>query len=394
MTAIADSLANAPAQRAEAGAVRAFPVVRVPVPLDQWDDVAAGFDGLCQEQLMAFAGIRWPGTTHETMVFKSSTGEVVGGALVIIQHLPLGLGSIAITKWGPMLADATRADAPCVYAGMVDALLEEYSQKRGMMLSVLSRAASGEENDEYWHLLARGFKPGVLLNYPLRYLVNLRLSDAEQRKSLEQKWRYQLGKAEKQGLSFEHGGSERLDEFTALYERMLDRKRFTDYSAYHTIPHLMALKHQQARPELFFVRKDGEVIAGAIIFKGGDRAVYLYGATLDSALPLRAGYFLHWNIIRWLRENTTAGWYDLGGSDGFAGLHQFKKGMVGSAGVIAPVPRTANYAHRGLAYLVGNSALWGREAYHEVLRRLTLLRKGVAHPTLPRRVVTPSDARL
>jgi hypothetical protein len=393
MTAIADSLANAPAQRAEAGAARAFPVLRVPVPLDQWDDVAAGFDGLCQEQLMAFAGIRWPGTTPETMVFKSIGGEVVGGALVIIQHLPLGLGSIAITKWGPMLADTRRADAASVYAGMIDALLEEYSKKRGMMLSVLTRAASGEENDEYWHLMARGFKPGALLNYPLRYLVKLRLSDAEQRKSLEQKWRYQLGKAEKQGLTFEHGGAERLDEFTALYERMLDRKRFTDHSAYHTIPHLLALK-QQARPELFFVRKDGEVIAGAIIFKGGDRAVYLYGATLDNALPLRAGYFLHWNIIRWLRDNTTADWYDLGGSDGFAGLHQFKKGMVGSAGSITPVPRTANYAHLWLAFLFGSSALWAREGFHEVLRRLTRLRKDVAQPTLPRHVVTPSDVRL
>ncbi len=394
MTAIADSLTGVPAQRAEAGVVRAFPVLRVPVPLDQWDDVAAAFDGLCQEQLMAFAGVRWPGTTHETMVFKGSSGEVVGGALVIIQRLPLGLGSIAITKWGPMLADARRPDATSVYAGMIEALLEEYSRQRGMMLSVLCRAASEHENDEYWHLMARGFKPGVLLNYPLRYLVKLRLSDAEQRKSLEQKWRYQLGKAEKQGLTFEHGGTERLDEFTALYERMLDRKRFTDYSAYHTIPHLMALKHQQARPELFFVRKDGEVIAGAIIFKGGDRAVYLYGATLDSALPLRAGYFLHWNIIRWLRDNTEAGWYDLGGSDGFAGLHQFKKGMVGSAGAITPVPRTANYAHRRMVYVLGNGALWAREGYHEVLRRLTRFRKDVAQPTLPRKVVTPSDVRL
>ncbi len=70
----------------------------------------------------------------------------------------------------------------------------------------------------------------------------------------------------------------------------------------------------------------------------------MFGATNDKALPLRAGYFLHWNIIRWLRDHTMAKWYDLGGTDGFHGLHQFKKGMVGSAGVIHPVPPVANYA--------------------------------------------------
>lgn len=393
MTALAQSLVTAQPRQFAARAANAIPVTREPVAPDQWDDIAGDFEGLCQEQLMAFAGVRWPQTTHEPMVFRVGQ-RVVGGCLVIIQRLPLGLGAIAITKWGPMLAQTKGADAPGIYAGMVEAMIEEYSKKRGMMLSVLSCAPVGDQNTEYGYLMQRGFKPGVLLNYPLRYIVNLRLSDADQRKSLEQKWRYQLGKAEKQGLSFEHGGAERLAEFTALYNSMLERKKFADYSAYETIPHLMALKNGQARPELFFVRKDGEVIAGAIIFKGGDRAVYLYGATQDKALPLRAGYFLHWHIIRWLRDNTRADWYDLGGTDGFLGLHQFKKGMVGSAGVISPVPRVANYADRKLAFLLGNSALWAREGLHEVLRRLNRLRKDRAQPTMPRFVESPTDARL
>jgi lipid II:glycine glycyltransferase (peptidoglycan interpeptide bridge formation enzyme) len=393
MTSITQSLATVPAERAVTGTARATPVMLARVDAADWDTIAAGFQGLCQEQLMAFAAVRWPGTEHEPLVFMIR-GEVVGGALVIIQHLPLGLGSIAIAKWGPMLADTKRADAINIYAGMVEAMIAEYSQKRGMMLSLVNRAAVREVNDEYEHLMARGFKPGVLLNYPLRYIVNLRLTDAEQRKSLEQKWRYQLGKSEKEGLVFEHGGVERLAEFTTLYESMLDRKKFADYSAYETIPHLMALKNEQARPELFFVRKDGEVIAGAIIFKGGDRAVYLYGATLEKALPLRAGYFLHWNIIRWLRDHTRADWYDLGGTDGFMGLHQFKKGMVGSAGNITPVPRVANYADRGLAFFFGNSALWAREGVHEVLRRVSRLRKDRAQPTMPRYIDQPTDARL
>lgn len=394
MSFVAESLDSVRARPGVAGAERVQPLALTRVPLEQWDAQAAEFDGLCQEQLVAFAGERWSGATPEAMVFESN-GQVVGGALVVIQCLPLGIGRIAMSKWGPMLADVNRPDALSIYAGMVEAMIAEYATRRGMLLSVINLPSVSGPNAENAYLTDRGFEQGVLLNYPLRYIVNLQPSMDDVRKSFEQKWRYQLNKSMKSGvLSFEHGGADRLVEFTELYERMLGRKRFADYSAYETVPHLLAVENPKGRPELFFVRKDGELVAGAIVFKGGDRAVYLYGATTDQALPLRAGYFLHWNIIGWLKQNTKARWYDLGGTDGFLGLHQFKKGMVGSAGVISPVPRVANYADNRFAYLAGNSALWAREGFHEVLRRLNRLRKDRAQPTMPRYVEKPDDARL
>src|SRR5690606_30718560 len=93
------------------------------------------------------------------------------------------------------------------------------------------------------------------------------------------------------------------------------------------------------------------------------------GATDDRALPLRAGYFLHWNIIAWLKANTSARWYDLGGTDGFAGLHQFKIGMVGDAGMVTPVPPTANYAVHSLPFLIGETALWARHRVQQIRAR-------------------------
>jgi hypothetical protein len=392
MRAIAEHLETALTRPASVDTAPGAAFELEPVVLSAWDGVAAEFRGLCQEQLMAFAGVRWPSTTPEAWVFRRH-GTIVGGTMVVIQRLPLGLGSIAVAKWGPMLADAGSAQTE-VYAGMVEALIEEYSRKRSMMLSIVCRAAVEDHNPHLAYLTDRGFRPGVLLNYPLRYIVKVRLSDEALRESLEQKWRYQLNKSLRQDLSFEHGGRDRLPEFTALYDSMLQRKRFADYSAYETIPHLIALEHEKARPELFFVRKDGRVIAGAIIFKGGDRAVYLYGATLEEALPLRAGYFLHWHITRWLRDNTAAEWYDLGGTDGFLGLHQFKKGLVGSSGVITPVPRVMNYADSPIAYAVGSGALWAREGFQEVLRRLNRLRRDRAQPTMPRYIENVTDARL
>lgn len=343
-----------------------------------WDAAISGFDGICQEQLFAFATIRWPGVAPEPRLFEHQ-GRIVGGALVMVQRLPLGLGRIAVIKWGPMLADARASDSEALYQGMVEALVAEYADKRGMMLSVLPHAGTGQTNFEYRALRDRGFKRGATLRFPNRYLVNLRLSDEAQRKSFDQTWRRQLNKSEKSGLSFEHAEADCVGDFKVLYAAMSDRKQFPDHSAFETLDVLMAMD-EPLRPELFFVRHQGELVAGALIFKAGDRAVYLYGATNEKALPLRAGYFMHWHIVRWLRDHTRARWYDLGGTDGFRGLHQFKKGMVGDAGLIRPVPPVTNFAARPLAYALGAGAFAAREVVNQLRWYVEAVRPGLAKP--------------
>lgn len=393
MAAITDRLvhddADAPRKSRQAGAT-ALQLETQIVSGEEWDRTIAGFDEVCQEQLHMFAQTRWPAVTQEPMLFLDR-GEIVGGALMMIQRLPLGIGAIAISKWAPIVRHGARADRDIIHAAMIDALVAEYADKRGQLLSVLPRASLTETNEDYERLIARGFQRGSVLGFPNRYIVNLRLGDAEQRKSLHQKWRYHLNKSEKEGLSFEHAGPERMAEFDALYTAMTDRKQFTDHSAYETVPSLMATDIDALRPELFFIRHEGELVAGALIFKAGDRAVYLYGATNDRALPLRAGYFMHWHIIRWLRDNTEAAWYDLGGTDGYQGLHQFKKGMVGDAGVIRPVPPVANYASNPLAYLLGTGAFNARDAYYQLRRVVDAWRNPKARPDQAPHVSTESQ---
>jgi hypothetical protein len=349
----------------------------------EWDRTIASFDEVCQEQMYAFAVTRWPSVRQEPMLFLLD-GEIVGGALIMVQSLPLGLARIAVSKWAPMLKDVARPDADAIHAGMVEAMIAEYANGRGQMLSILPRASITPNNRPYERLVARGFKRGSELGFPDRYIVNLRLDDAAQRKSFHQTWRRQLNKSEKAGLTFEHAGPERMADFDTLYTAMTDRKQFTDHSAYETVPALLASEVPALRPELFFVRHEGEVVGGALIFKAGDRAVYLYGATNHKALPLRAGYFMHWHVIRWLRDNTTATWYDLGGTDGFQGLHQFKKGMVGEAGVIQPVPPVANYASRPLALLLGTGAFAARDTLYAVRRAVDGWRNPKTRATLAR----------
>ncbi|QQR40240.1 lipid II:glycine glycyltransferase FemX [Devosia rhizoryzae] len=346
----------------------------------EFDRIVSGFDGVCKEQLYRFAAVRWPGVVLEPRLFELER-RVVGGVLMMVQKLPLGLARIAIAKWGPMLADSGSSRASETYQGMIEALVTEYADKRGMMISLLPHASVKAQNGQYRALLARGFRPGAALPYPDRYLVNLRLSDPDQRASFDQTWRRQLKRAEKAGLVFERAGADRLGEFKALYATMTDRKQFRDHSAFETIDSLMELD-EPARPELFFVRHEEQLVAGAVIFKAGERAAYLYGATNDQALPLRAGYFLHWQVIRWLRDHARAGWYDLGGTDGYSGLHQFKKGMVGDQGVIRPLPPVLNYARSPLAFWLGATALGARELLNDIRRKIDARHPSGVRPDL------------
>lgn len=351
---------------------------------EDWDPLISKFDGACQEMTRVFAVNRWPKVDLEPVVFLAD-GEPVAGAMVMVQHLPLGVGRMAIIKWGPTMRFEDRADTNAIYEQAIELLVEEYCNKRKMMMSIMARASKSETNAELEFLTKKGFKQGEQLKFPDRYIVNLHQDDDELRAGLGQKWRYHFKKSEKAGLEFEHApGNAKLWEFDVLYQAMTDRKRFPDYSAYHTVEKLMVADAPELRPEMFFVRKDGEAVAGALIFKAGKTAVYLYGATNDKALPLRAGYFMHWHIIRWLRDNTPAQWYDLGGTDGFQGLHQFKKGMVGTSGVVTPVPPIMNYASSPIAFGLGLSAFAARDAVNEVKRIVNLVRSDMARPNQER----------
>ncbi|NOZ31823.1 MAG: aminoacyltransferase [Alphaproteobacteria bacterium] len=340
-----------------------------------WDRLVAGFDGVCQEQLHAFAASRWPGMDIEPLLFRQH-GRVVGGCLVLIRKFPAGLGGFAVVKWGPVLAERNGSGAEEIHSGMVSELVDRYARSKGLFVTILPRAVPASPNPASTILAENGFFPGSSLPYPNRYFVRIDLKDTEQTASFGQKWRYHLKKSRQNTLTFSRREPADLEIFNNLYSAMTERKRFPDYSAFSTLNELFACEDPRLRPELFFVHCGGVPVAGAIVFTAGDTAVYLYGATANDALPLRAGYFMQAEIIRWLRENTGAGWYDLGGTDGYDGLHRFKSGMAGKAGAIEPVPAVMHFAPNTWSKLIGLGVYGARDFKSNLTRRINSLRAG------------------
>ena len=311
--------------------------VRVVEP-QTFDEVAAGFREVIQEQTACYVRSRWGSGRLETVVIERD-GATVGAAAVILIRLPLVGRGVAVVKWGPLWRKSGAAVDEALLETNLAALRHEYVERRGFYLTVMPHADPGWSEATAAILERLGFEAGASLTAPDRYLVNVALEPEDLRKSLGQKWRYNLKKAEKNDFDIDIvDAADGLDRFMALYDQMLERKRFKDRSSVHTLPDLLTADVEAFRPIIVMVRHDGRDTAGAVVDVSGERAVYLYGATDDRALPLKAGYVLHWWIAEHLCAMPGVRWYDLGGDDGDKGLLQFKKGFVGKDGVIETTP--------------------------------------------------------
>lgn len=335
---------------------------------ERWDAFAAGFAEAGQEQTSCHNAARWGAERLEHVIVRRG-GELLGGAVVILVKLPGLDRGVALTKWGPLWRRLGQPADPSVLRTILEALKQEYAVTRGYYLTALPHAEPEVGEVMLETLDSLDFRPGWSWNHPDRYLVNVHIDPEELRKSLAQKWRYNLNKSAKKDLHIEVADRKTgLDRFMALYDSMMARKQFFDSSTIGTLPALMQSPVEALRPEVILVHHNGKPVAGAVVDLSGDRAVYLYGATDDAALGLKAGYAMHWWIAEWLCGMPDIRWYDLGGTDGDAGLHQFKKGMVGKSGAILPTPPSYDYSSSFVSAAIGRAIFVLRDARGHVTR--------------------------
>jgi hypothetical protein len=297
-----------------------------------WDRVAGEFADIHHEQTACYAGLHWKGRDSHVLVWREDVP--VAGARVALVKLPLIDRGLAYLRFGPFWRRREqKADAE-IYRTMIQALIEEYCGRRGHCLSVLARPHPDYHALEGGWLGDMGFVKRRDYEDPERYLVNTALDTKAQSNSLAQKWRYNLRQALANSLDI------RLSEypaeaeaFQALYASMMERKEFSSTTPVHLTGQLIAQLPDSLKPKLFVAYHEKRLVAGATVGVFGDTAYYMFGASSGEALPLKAGYALHWFIVQWLYEKGIAS-YDLGGASHEPGLRQFKKGFVGKEGKI------------------------------------------------------------
>lgn len=324
------------------------------------DAHTADFDDSSFDQLACYKAGQWPGRTSHFLSLGDD--QVIGGATIVLYRLPLVGSGIANVRFGPFWRRRDAEPKPERYAAIVDQLIEEYALKRRFMLTILPRPSADYGEIESDILRRRGFE---IRNAPAgspRHMVDLRLSPEDQRASLAQKWRYNLRKALDRPLTIRRDDTDEGHEaFSAAHSDMISRKRIQISDALDLLPRLRADLPSPLRPITYLAIHEGRAVCGAVVMPMGDTAYYLYGASSDEALKLRASYALHWEIVRELSDRGFQ-YYDLGGASGAAGLLQFKKGLAGRAGLTVPTPAEHVYAASPRASVCGGAVNRLRDA--------------------------------
>ena len=351
------------------------------VPAEQWDRLALGFSDVVHEQTQCFNGGRGTDDQLERLAFWQND-ELAAAAMLRKMSIP-GIGvRFTVLRWGPMWRPVGRPVRSEILDGVYDRLAQDYATKSRDFLLLMPPADPVAHGAAPGALAANGYEPIASPGSRPRYFVDVSLDPDALRASLAQKWRYNLKKSEKNGLEIEIlEGDTAFQRFRAMHQAMMQRKGILETGPIDTLADILSAPEEALRPLVFIVSQHGEAVAGAVVDTSGEQANYLYGATTDSALPLKAGYFMQWKIVEYLSAVPHLRWYGLGGgSSATCSLHQFKRGLAGKAGLTIDEPDVFYRAGSTYAGLIGKAVIrvrwWQGSANHEIRKRISNLRFG------------------
>ncbi|QFI77654.1 GNAT family N-acetyltransferase (plasmid) [Bradyrhizobium betae] len=335
------------------------------VPDDAWHAAMGMFADVHYEQTAIYgSGQRGERSSH---ILLRRDGIPFGGARVGLYLVPwIGRG-MALVRFAPFWRPVGGSHDPGPYKKVIGALLDEYCRRRKLYLVIRPRPHPDFYPAEAQALGEMGLE-GSASSMLDRYFVDATLDEAEQQKSLDQRWRYNLRKGLAHNLDVRIGdAAPDIKTFQDIYAEMVRRKNLNypgvDLPA--TIPELVRLP-ERMKMRIALAYHEGKPIGGLAFSVVGDLAYYVFGATSDEATELNPGYVLQWHVIRWLRENAQVRWYELGGP-GDPGIRQFKKGLAGKRGVLLAV-REFHYCPDVIARVVVGGLFALRDARNRIQR--------------------------
>jgi lipid II:glycine glycyltransferase (peptidoglycan interpeptide bridge formation enzyme) len=302
------------------------------VTADNWDILLEYFQDSTLYQTWAYGVVRWGRRNLSHLVLRYDD-KVVGIAQLRIIRRGALPGGIAYIRWGPLFhRHDTNLEQETVNQ-MATALYNEYVVKRRLFLRMLPGAFVGSERAKF---LESGFyrlfkvRPGFL-NIERTLLLDLSPTLVELRKRLDQKWRNQLNRAEKNDLQIRIGnGIADYEIFARLYREMWNRKRFETSVNIDEFSRICDVLPANLKLRIILCYAGEDAVSGIVCSAMGDKGIYILGATTEAGLKSKGAYLLQWSMIRWLKDNGFR-YYDLGGIDPEhnPGVYHFKCGLSG-----------------------------------------------------------------
>lgn len=302
------------------------------VEKNEWEKLLPLFDDATLYQTWSYGAIRWGGKNLSHLVLRKGN-QIVGLAQVAIKKAPLIRAGIAYVPWGPLWQKKEGEDNSEHFLQSIKALKDEYAFKRGLLLRIAPHCIENEHTGNIPLMFdEEGFSRNASALRYRTFLLDISPPLEEIRKRLNQKWRNQLNRSEKNGLEIMDGNSNELYQiFLDLQREMLERKQFepgVDYSEFRKIQNDLP---EHLKMKIIICLHEGEPVSATIGSAIGNTGIYLLGATGDRGLQLKGAYLSQWIMIQWMKDKGCR-WYDLGGinPDKNPGVYHFKAGLSGT----------------------------------------------------------------
>ena len=168
-------------------------------------------------------------------------------------------------------------------------------------------------------------------------VVDIAGSENGIRERMKPKTRYNIGLAQRKGVTVHEVTAESLPDFHALYCQTARRNGFKPCGHTHFAAMFQCLASTPDHSELMFLlaRHGRDILAGAIVGISGKAANFLYGASSNTKRNLMAPSLMHWTAMLLAREKGCVT-YEMGAvspglddSSPFHGLYRFKTGFGG-----------------------------------------------------------------
>jgi lipid II:glycine glycyltransferase (peptidoglycan interpeptide bridge formation enzyme) len=196
---------------------------------------------------------------------------------------------------------------------------------------------------------------------PDTVLVDLTPEPREILAAMKPKWRYNIGLAEKRGVTVSRPDADGLELFYDLLAETARRDGIAIHGAgyYRTLFEVCRNGAAGADLRLYTAGHEGDSLAAVVVLCRGAWATYLYGASSGIKRGLMAPYALQWRAMRDARDSGCTV-YDLFGippdddpNHPMAGLYRFKTGFGGK---IIHRLGSWDYVYRPLVYGLFNGA--------------------------------------
>jgi lipid II:glycine glycyltransferase (peptidoglycan interpeptide bridge formation enzyme) len=249
-------------------------------------------------------------------------------ALVLRRRLPrLPLGLLYVPK-GPILdhADGEAWDA-------VLAHLERLARRQRAIFVKIDPDVGADETTITDRLLDRGWRPSPeQIQFRNTIMLDLTQDEESLLAAMKSKWRYNIRLAGRKGVTVSSGADNDLPLLYDMYSETALRDGFVIRPVeYYRDAWNSFIERELAQP--LIAKVDGDAVAMVILFRFGDRAWYMYGASRNQHRDKMPNHLLQWQAIRWAKS-VGCNLYDLWGapdeldeSDPLWGVYRFKQGF-------------------------------------------------------------------